>query len=484
MAVSLLDNFSYNGKKPNFSRDLMPSIEVMRNYNENYLPPVFTALCEEDGKRYRYNVSNSVDPVLGKWRLDEGNSIDAYTKSETDTLLDKKADKEPFEGFVEVVKRLDGVVTEVGSVKYLDAQVYLESKGYTDEQIAKVNKKKSISCDEKPVYNSIDKTITYVKNGVSYTIEADEIWFYYMAESDLNSDNIISANETGLAQTIWIDGEEFTIMSFGLDMSEYVDKSVDVVSTYTGTETETDKIPDIKALQTMESMIDTKINEAKKAEEISYQNTAYPAQTNVKKALDAIWAKLDYVKPEISSFTMTPSATDYEVGQEVTALSFAWTYNKEVTSQSLTDVTLTDETDRSGSWSGSLTTSKTFTLTCSDGQNTATATKTISFKNKIYYGSAAVPETFDSAFILALSNKAFATSYKGKYNVTVGAGEYAFVCCPESWNMPNKCKIGGFSTDLVNAGNFSFTNASGGVTTYKIVRTSQAGLGAIEMLFE
>ena len=163
MAVSLLDNFSYNGKKPNFSRDLMPSVEVMRNYNENYLPPVFTTLCEEDGKRYRYNVSNSVDPVLGKWRLDEGDSIDAYTKSETDTLLDGKADKEPFEGFVEVVERLDGVVTEVGSVKYLDAQVYLESKGYTDEQIAKINKKKSIACDEKPVYNNADKTITYIK---------------------------------------------------------------------------------------------------------------------------------------------------------------------------------------------------------------------------------------------------------------------------------------------------------------------------------
>ena len=74
-------------------------------------------------------------------------------------------------------------------------------------------------------------------------------------------------------------------------------------SDITGTETETDKIPDIKALQTMESLIDTKIDEAKKAEEISYQNTSYPAQTNVKKALDAIWAKLDYVKPEISSFT-------------------------------------------------------------------------------------------------------------------------------------------------------------------------------------
>ena len=55
MTVSLLDNFSYNGKKPNLSRDLMPSIEAMRNYNENYLPPVFTALCEEDSKRYRLN---------------------------------------------------------------------------------------------------------------------------------------------------------------------------------------------------------------------------------------------------------------------------------------------------------------------------------------------------------------------------------------------------------------------------------------------
>lgn len=181
---------------------------------------------------------------------------------------------------------------------------------------------------------------------------------------------------------------------------------------------------------------------------------------------------------------MTPSTTEYEVGQSVTDIDFAWTYNKDVTSQSLTDVTLTDETDRSGSWSGNITTNKTFTLSCSDGQNTATSSKTISFKNKIYWGSAALFEEFASSFILGLSNKKFATTYKGTYEMTVGTNQYGFVACPASWNMPNSCKIGGFATDLVNVGTFSFTNASGGITNYKIVRTNVASLGSISMLFE
>lgn len=489
MAIPYLDNLNIKKKAPNVERDLFETIADMVAWSENYLPAIFPCYVVETGKRYVYNVSNSEDPVLGKWREDAGNGdlTNYYNKTEIGELLNEKTDQEDFEKVEETVTKLDGDAETEGSVKSLDAQVYKDSKDYTDEQIAKLNKKKSISCDEKPFYNGTvtPPEITYKKNGENITIPADEIWFYYMAENDLNNDSIISLNEVGLAQTIWIDGEEFTIMSFGMDMSEYVNKSTDVTHTYTGEEVETGKIPDIAAMQKLEEKINKKIDEEETdASDVSYENENYPLQTNVKKALDAIWAKLDYVKPAITSFTMTPSTTDYEVGQEVTEIDFAWAYNKDVSSQSLTDVSLEGVADRSGKWTGSLKTSKTFTLTCGDGENSASASKTISFKNKVYFGSAAIPEEFNSEFVLGLSKNQFGTTYKGKYAVTVGGGEFGFICCPASWNMPNVCKIGGFGTDLVNCGNFSITNASGGVVTYKIVRTSQAGLGAIEMLFE
>ena len=52
------------------------------------------------------------------------------------------------------------------------------------------------------------------------------------------------------------------------------------------------------------------------ANDISYQNSKYSSWTNVKKALDGIIAKVDYIKPEITSFTSTAQAV-YEVGETV-----------------------------------------------------------------------------------------------------------------------------------------------------------------------
>lgn len=225
---------------------------------------------------------------------------------------------------------------------------------------------------------------------------------------------------------------------------------------------------------------------ADKAEDVGYTNDEHPTMTDVKKALDELIAKVYYVEPAVSSFTMTPAATQYEVGQSVASLDFAWTYNKDVVSQSLTDVpaAAADPKARAGSFSGPITSNKTFTLSCSDGTKSASASKTISFSHKIYWGVSDKTDAFDSAFILGLANKEFASGYKGKRSMNAGSGQYAFVACPASWGMPNSCKIGGFGTDLVDCGTISFTNASGGVEQYKIVRTSNAGLGAIEMLFE
>ena len=216
------------------------------------------------------------------------------------------------------------------------------------------------------------------------------------------------------------------------------------------------------------------------ADDISYQNSNYPSWTNVKKALDGIMAKVDYIKPEITSFTSTAQEV-YEVGQKVSNIVFNWTTNKDVTTQSLTDCLLADANVRTATYTNDVNSNKTFTLTIGDGQNTTSKNISISFRNKIYYGSASIPSSFDSAFILGLSNKQFATGKNGTYTVNVASNEYGFLAYPSSFGNISSVYIGGFETEVENCGTISFTNASGGNTNYNIYRTTQNGLGTIKM---
>ena len=217
------------------------------------------------------------------------------------------------------------------------------------------------------------------------------------------------------------------------------------------------------------------------ADNITYQNSNYQSWTNVKKALDGIIDKVDYIKPEITSFTSTAQEV-YEVGQNVSNIVFNWTINKNITTQTLTDCPLADANVRTVTYTNDITSNKTFTLTIGDGQNTTSKNISISFRNKIYYGSSAIPTDFNSAFILGLSNKQFATGKSGSFDITVGSNEYGFIAFPSSFGTLSSVKIGGFNTDVISCGTISFTNASGGTTNYNIYRTGRHSLGAITMV--
>ena len=428
------------------------------------------------------------------------------------------------------IARLNGDATVNGSVDKKVASCLSDSKSYTDTSVQNAIRQTAIACDAKPTISGT--TITYVVDGVTRSITSDnKTKFYYTAGGTNYS-------------TIWIEGKEFTDTVASVDFTDYVSKANDLISTYTGSEADKTKVPTVASLDALKSLVDSdidgkvgfsdidsavtsesenpvsssalyqkfsekvdvnqgasnagkilKVNSAgdlvlseatagADAADVSYTNAEHSDMNTVKKALDGILAKLYYVEPKINSFTKTPSTAEYEVGQTVSELSFAWAYNKDVDSQTLTDCTLADNTVRTATYSTPISSNKTFTLTASDGEKSVTASKSISFKWKAYWGSAATPAEFTSAFVTGLSGSKLATTYKGTYNITVGSGQYGFVCCPASWNMPNTCKIGGFGTDLVNCGTFSITNASGGTTTYKVVRTTQMNLGAIQMLFE
>lgn len=218
------------------------------------------------------------------------------------------------------------------------------------------------------------------------------------------------------------------------------------------------------------------------AEVTTYTNADYPELTNVDLALDKILAKLYYVAPAINSFTITPATTEYEIGTVVPAntLVFNWTINKDITGQTLTDCTVAVD-DRTAIYGSDLSATKTFTLAISDGENSATLSKKISFLNKVYWGSAAIPGEYNSAFILGLSNGKLASGKASTYAMTVGAGEYGYLAVPTSFGNISSCWIGGFEVTLENAATISFTNASGHNSSYAIYKTGQAGLGSISM---
>lgn len=215
------------------------------------------------------------------------------------------------------------------------------------------------------------------------------------------------------------------------------------------------------------------------AEDVTYNNPNYSQLTSVDLALDKILDKLYYVEPSITSFNMSPSTTQYEKGQTISSLSFTWSYNKNITSQSLSNCNIT-LSDRNATYSTPITSNKSFTLTCSDGENTVSASKNITFFDKIYWGSKD-RSSLDSEFILSLSDSKFATAKAGTYSMTLATGEYGYIAIPSSFGELSSVWIGGFEATVLSRGEIDFTNASGYTSKYKIYRTGRAGLGSITM---
>lgn len=665
MAISLLDNIAIKKKSPNVERDLFATIADMAAFNENYLPDVFECNVIEDGNRYRYNRTNIVDEILGRWRLVESGAsstdlIDYYKKTEVDELLDGKVSVEDGKGLstndfttlekeklaglenynddavmehitnseqaitdiqavigadalTTTAQTVKGAINEVkgnaeagltdltarvaanedtltiingdssvtGSIKKSAATTLRDAKSYTDQKIEEMSSNQAIVCDEKPSY--MDGIITYIKDGMPQTTDEENIWFYYEADGKL-------------MQTIWINAEEITIVSAGgVNFNDFVSKTKDIASTYEGDETDTDKIPNIAAMQALEALLKTDINARVKitdiydgldnasttvplsanqgkvlsekadtkldktfvgdgvankhlitdsmgnvtlgeydgaldatsanavqnkvvktelekkidkaqdianagkvltvgedgniafskptvlgstAEKVAYVNDEYPDLTNVSVTLNKILDKIYYEEPKITSFTMTPSTDVYEIGTVIPAntIEFSWIVNKKIKSQALTDCTIAAD-DRSATYEAELKNTKTFVLTVSDGEKTTTASKKISFLNKCYWGSAAIPDEYNNEFILGLANNKFISSSKGDYNFNVGAGEYGYFAVPSTMKFTT-IWVNGFQADVEEVTTVSFTNASGHTSTYTILKTSQSALGS------
>ena len=213
------------------------------------------------------------------------------------------------------------------------------------------------------------------------------------------------------------------------------------------------------------------------ADKVKYENADYPELTNVDLAIDKILAKIYYVNPSCS-LSATPTGGTFEMGTVITApITFTWTVNKTITSQTLTDCTI-ELTDRTTTYDTDISSDKTFTLSVSDGENSASSSVSYKFLNNVFWGSASTADTYDSAFISALSSKKLTSSVKGTYSFNVANGEYGFWAVPSNMTI-STVWIGGFEVTVEALGTVSYTNAQGYTRDYNLYKTGQSGLGSI-----
>ena len=384
----------------------------------------------------------------------------------------------------------DADKTKIPNIGALDAL-----KSLVDTEL---NEKVSVSDVESSISSSSNNP---VKSSALYTEFAKKV---DVEQGSVNEGKILQVNSSG---NLGLVDPQSTI-----DLSDYVSKTNDVVNTYSGQEVDKTKIPNLGAMDALKTLVDTDLNgkvstaqgvanEGKilqvngegnlalvdpssmgnNASDVSYENASQPLWTNVQLALDNLISKVYYVEPKIESFTMTPSTDTYEIGSTVNEVVFNWTYNKDgITSQTLTDCTLANETVRTATYSTPITSNKTFTLTASDSSKSVSASKSISFKHYIYWGACAEPVgDYDSSFILNLASKRFSTNTKGSYSATLGSGEFLYVAYPATWSQINSWWVGGFEVTTEQIGTIAFTNSSGNTTSFRITRSTKSGLGSI-----
>ena len=69
MALNLFDNLSYNGPKPDFTRQEYRTFEDMKRVPDVRMPQLYLAYCLEDQNVYLYNKDNEIDSKTGKFRV-------------------------------------------------------------------------------------------------------------------------------------------------------------------------------------------------------------------------------------------------------------------------------------------------------------------------------------------------------------------------------------------------------------------------------
>lgn len=198
-------------------------------------------------------------------------------------------------------------------------------------------------------------------------------------------------------------------------------------------------------------------------------------QTETEKRLETLEKQMgDLLYEAISITSFSHNAGTKEMGDTVKSVALSWATNKTPDTLTLDGETL-DVTLTSKALSGLSITKdngKTWTLKATDERGAvSTKTASISFQNGIYYGAAAVPDTIDSAFVMALANKLLSGTKNRAVTIAGGDGLYAWYAYPKRLGT-SLFNIGGFDYEY-EVETVSFTNSFGYTEDYYVYRSGQ-----------
>lgn len=167
-----------------------------------------------------------------------------------------------------------------------------------------------------------------------------------------------------------------------------------------------------------------------------------------------------------------------ELGSTVNDITLSWELNKTPVSVTIDGEEQDAVAEGSVVLTGlSLTANKKWTLTVTDERGAvATRNAHLYFYNGLYYGASAVPDAYDSSFILGL-NKTLSAVKGHTVTVDAGEGEYIYYCLPVRYGTCS-FSVGGFTGGFTLVDTVSLTNASGYTEDYYVYKSDNAGLGS------
>ena len=180
---------------------------------------------------------------------------------------------------------------------------------------------------------------------------------------------------------------------------------------------------------------------------------------DIRARLDA----LEYKDIEIVSFAASPSTC--ELGTTANVL-LSWELNKAPTYQGIDGIPVQGNSKQ---YTGIMAT-RTFILSATDGETTATKQATVTFANQIYYGVAADLSNV-TGLPKVLSNKKTRT-----ITVDADAGKYIIYAIPARLGSV-VFYVGGFEGGFEDPVEQMLINESGYQEAYKVYRSTNAGLG-------
>ena len=188
-------------------------------------------------------------------------------------------------------------------------------------------------------------------------------------------------------------------------------------------------------------------------------------------------------------FTATIDSKKVEIGSEIVSI-FTWNFSKLPTTLSIDGVTQETPTQEGTTEEQKFTSleesEETFTISGvyagPYGDEKVSKTWTYKFQNKRYTGYAAEPATIDGDFIKSLRDSEFATSRGKTFNLNDNtAGKYIWYAYPARFNSA-KFTMGGYSGGFEEPMVIEVVNEAGFTENYYLYRSTEAGVGDLEII--